>query len=351
MRERLKFALNILISVLFIALIVYFAGYKKVFSVFSEIDLILFLSAVVMYIVVNLLMSLRIRLILSRMGKCLSMKQIIPSHFAGMVSSDFTPARVGYFFTAFSLSSKYDIPVEKSIMSIFGPQLLDFIVKSLSAMILVFLMAGALGLGDDGILLNVFFLFAFIFAVIFSGLLLFYPPFVNRLEKGILEKTAVLPAGASSSFTVVVSKSFSFLKLMQNHSKSILELKAEILLIGILSWIAKGFEWLLLAWAVGITLGTDFIYSLGFMMVFQASITILQFLPLPTIAGAGASEIGFAAILHLFGVSPDTAVGFGLLTRMLMIAVNSFAFPVVFEYLGKHSFGETIRKLKEMKNQ
>ncbi len=335
MKEDIKLLVNLLLSLLLIFLVIHFVGSEKVFSVLLGIDPVLFLAAVAAYLTVNILMSLRIKVILSKMGSQLKIQNVFPSHLAGMVASDFTPARVGYFFTAFSISSRFKVPLEKTMMSIFGPQLLDFFVKSFSALFLIFMMAEALGLGEDGLLFNVLFLLVFLLAVLFSALLLFYPPFLEKFS--FLNSLPLLP------------KMMSFLKLMQNHAQGILDAKLEIIVIGIFSWIAKGMEWLLLAWALGISTGGDFFHSLFFMMVFQASITILQFLPLPTLAGAGASEVGFAAVLYVFGVTPEAAVSFGLLTRILMMVVDSFAISTVLEYIRTHPFDETFRKLAELR--
>lgn len=334
MKENIKLLINLLLSLLLIYAVIYFVGSEKVFSVLLGTDLPLFLAAVLSYLAVNLLMSIRIKVILQKMGNNLKLKDIFQSHLAGMMASDFTPARVGYFFTAFSLTSRFRVSLEKTIMSIFGPQLLDFLVKVFSALLLVFFMAGALGLGEDSIILNLVFLLVFLAAVIFTGLLLFYPPFLQKFS--FLNSLPLIP------------KLISFLQLMHNHAKSVLDVKLEIILIGIASWIIKGLEWLLLAWALGIFVGGDWVSSLFFMMVFQAAITILQFLPLPTVAGAGASEAGFAAILYVFGVTPEAAVSFGLLTRLIMIIVDSFSLPVIMAYIKTHTIDETFRKVEEV---
>ena len=132
---------------------------------------------------------------------------------------------------------------------------------------------------------------------------------------------------------------------MHEHSASVLSVKWSIVGITAFTWMAKGLEWLLLAKAIGITISGNPLYDLFFMMVFQGAITIIQFVPSPTIAGAGASEAAFAIILLPFGVPFETSVAFGFLTRLTMIAVDMFSLPVIVQYLHKHSMEGTLDKL------
>lgn len=55
----------------------------------------------------------------------------------------------------------------------------------------------------------------------------------------------------------------------------------------------------------------------------QPIVTLLQFMPLPTIAGAGVSEAGAAFVLMQFGIGLPQAIAFTLMTRFVMILVDS----------------------------
>jgi len=74
----------------------------------------------------------------------------------------------------------------------------------------------------------------------------------------------------------------------------------------------------MLAEAVGITPSSQ-LHPLLFFMLLHPALTLLQFIPLPTPAGAGVSEAGLVAYLVLFGVSAPAAAVFGVLSRAVML--------------------------------
>lgn len=329
MDQKIKLFLNLLFSIAVFAAILYFIGFDRIVSVLAGMDPLLFALAVIAYVLVNIAMSLRIRIVLRKLGEKVGLLQVFPSSLAGMLASDFTPARSGYFFTAFSLSSRFGIKLEKTVLAIFGPQLLDFMIKVVSAALLMMLVMGRLGM--DSMLLNLALLLAVLSAIIFAGLVVFYPPLLARLR--FLEP---LP---------FASKIFSFISRMHEHSGHLLSIKGRIAAATALSWTLKATEWFLLSLALGISVTGSWTTDFLFMMVFQASITMIQFLPLPTLAGAGASEAGFAAILYLFGVPLDVGVVFGFLTRFVMILVDAFSLPVLYEFVHRYGMDSLLARL------
>lgn len=314
------------------ALIFYFVGFGKVLSVLLSAKPELLLLAALAYLALNLVMSYRILVVLANLGHRLDLYSIFPSNLAGMLASDFTPARAGYFFTAFSLSSRFKISLEKTVLSIFGPQLFDFLIKATSAGLVMFLLLSKAGV--ENLWLNLLFLVMILGSIVAAALLVFYPPLLAALV--FLEKLPLVP------------KIFNFLRTMHQHSDSVLAVKWKIIGITLLSWAVKGLEWLLLAHAIGIRLSDDLALEFIFMMVFQGAVTILQFLPLPTIAGAGASEAGFAAILLPFGIPLESSVTFGFLTRLLMISVDAFSLPVILGYLKTHTLEKSLEGISEI---
>ena len=268
------------------------------------------------------------------MKESIPLNQLIPPNLAGLLASDFTPARIGYFFTAFSISSRNKVPLEKTMAAIFGPQLFDFLIKVASAAILTAIIVSKIG--ANNILINIVIILAAFFGIVLAGLLVFWPPMVRILSP--FERFPFVP------------KVFSFLRGMHEHSSSVFSVKWKIIAITAFTWMAKGLEWLLLAKAIGITITGNPLYDLLFMMVFQGAITIIQFIPGPTIAGAGASEVAFAIILLPFGVPFEASVTFGFLTRLTMIIVDVFSLPVIVQYLHKHSMEGTLDKLLKMEH-
>ncbi|MFH1394352.1 MAG: lysylphosphatidylglycerol synthase transmembrane domain-containing protein [Candidatus Micrarchaeota archaeon] len=320
MDKRADLFIKFIFSLLLFVAVFYLVGFEKIAEVLFSMDLGLFALALLLYVFVNLLMSLRIRLVLSSIGEKLGIRQIFPSSLAGMLASDFTPSRAGYFFTAFSLSSKFNIKIEKTILAIFGPQLLDFTIKSVSAAIMLAVIINYSG--SDGMLLNMVLLLFVFSAIAVAGLLVFYPPFLGRLR--FLEHIPL------------ASRAFAFLTRMHEHSDKLLSIKWKILGITLMNWLLKGVEWFILSRAINLHISDNPLFDLGFIMIFQAAITIIQFVPLPTLAGAGASEAGFAAILYFFGVPLEVGITFGFLTRLVMIIIDAFALPVLYDFVHKY---------------
>ena len=321
--------INLLISIVIFALIIWYIGYEQIVEALSKANLAFIGAAIVLYIILNIIMSFRIKIILEKLGNKLNVLDIAPSSLAGLLASDFTPARVGYFFSAFSLSSKFNIEIEKTIMSIFGPQLFDFLIKIVSAAILIiWLTKGA------GVVSYLIIAIAFL-GIIFVSLLLFYPPLLDWLK--------------IFNFIPFFEKGINLIKKMQIHSEIILSVKFKIIAITLCSWFVKGIEWLFLAKSLGINLSSNIFEEIFIMLIFQAAITIVQFIPLPTVAGAGASEAAFASVLYFFGVSAEKAIVFGFLTRLVMLTIDLFSLPILIEYLNKHNFENTLGELNNIK--
>ena len=176
---------------------------------------------------------------------------------------------------------------------------------------------------------------AFVAAVSSVAFLLFHPTFVNNLEfmKG-------LP---------VLSKVFVLLKVMNNHAQLVLRVKGEVIALTLVGWFFKGAEWLVIAKSLGISFGDSLVYELFLMMAINASITLLQFIPIPSAAGAGVSEAGVVGIFYLFGIDPGVAVSFGILTRLVMIVQDVFGMWSITEYLKSHEFSNLVRRITEFR--
>jgi hypothetical protein len=246
-----------------------------------------------------------------------------------MLASDFTPARIGYFFTAFSMTSRNNTPLEKTMISIFGPQLFDFLIKIISAAIITWLILSKAGM--DNIVINVIMLVVAATAIVCAGLVVFYPPFLSRLS--VFERLPFVP------------KAFAFIRKMHAHSDGVLSIKGKIIGITLITWSIKGFEWLMLAKALGISFTSNIFIEFLLMMVIQAAVTIIQFLPIPTVAGAGVSEAGLAGILFAFGIPIESGVALGFLTRLLMITVDAFSLPVLLDYLHNHNLEQSLEEI------
>jgi uncharacterized protein (TIRG00374 family) len=327
--QRIQLLLNLLVSLAIFAALFWLVGAGRIYETLLGAKPELLALALVAYSAVTFVMAYRIRYVLAGMKEKLSLMQVVPSNLAGLLASDFTPARAGYFFSAFSLSSKFGIATEKTVTAIFGPQLFDFLIKVFSAIALTLLIVSKVGAGS--VALDILVVCAALGAILFAGLFVFHPPFLELFS--FAERLPVVPI------------LFSFLRRMHVHSGRVLDLKWGVMGLTFLAWMLKGTEWLFLSRALGISVTGSLPTDLVFMMAFQAAITLIQFVPSPTLAGAGASEAAFAAVLLPFGIPFETSVAFGFLTRLSMIVVDSLSLPVIVAYLHKHSMESILERI------
>jgi len=307
MRKQLLLLAELLISLAIIAAVLYLVDVGKVLQVISQANVWFLLAGLVAYFTINAAMSLRIKIILAEMGHKIPLRAALISNFAGMLVSDFTPARGGYFATAFALAANHKIPLEKAIVSILGPQMFDFMLKVGAGTIAIIFILWQLNLGFAsivGVAAGVLLLCAMI---AFGLLLLFSKRFLMLLK--ILDR---VPFGG---------KVHKILVRMQENAHAIKRVVPHIVCILAFTWAFKGLEWWLLAMGIGLQPQLT-IHPYLFYLFLQPLITILQFVPTPTLAGIGVSEAGAAAVLSLFGVPIYEGVAYALLTRAIMVLLN-----------------------------
>ncbi|VVC04422.1 Lysylphosphatidylglycerol synthase TM region [Candidatus Burarchaeum australiense] len=302
---------ELLISLLMIAALFYFANIGDVLRVIEGIEFKWLALAFVFYFGINLCMALRIWAILRDLTVGISYPKTLMAHFTGMLASDFTPARSGYLTTAFVLSRNNKIPLEKTMVSILGPQIFDFFLKvTAGAIAFWYLLTYVLHVNaEESILFAVIFgIFALSTMIAVMFLSLFSPRFLKMMS--FIKR---LPFGKAVHELV---------ENIQQNSHTIRRLFWFILLLLGFTWLLKALEWYCIALAVGFTPDVPFAPIIFFAFL-QPLVTILQFAPLPTFAGVGFSEAASVFVLMQFGVAPAPALVFSLLTRFVMIAVDS----------------------------
>ncbi|VVB58840.1 Lysylphosphatidylglycerol synthase TM region [Candidatus Anstonella stagnisolia] len=298
---------QLLISMLAICAIAYVVNFADVLQALKSAKMEFVLGAIACYFAINLLMSYRIKVLLEDMGQRARYKDIVLAHFSGMLASDFTPARSGYFATAAVLAT-HKVPAGKAFASILSPQLFDFLLKVVAGAVAIAFMLSALKVDGNSILVHIAALAGIFIVLVFAVLLVFSMKFLLLL-RGIF---AIHPLGG---------KIWEMLASMQEHSKAVRRKLPFVLGLLFCTWMLKGVEWMLLGDAL--SLQPEFAYgTFVFYLLLQPLITILQFVPFPTLAGAGLSEAGAIGVMVLFGISAPAAAAFALLTRGIMIVVD-----------------------------
>lgn len=293
-----------------VLLVIYLSDFSKVVEIIERVNPFYLAAATILYFALNLCMAYRITLVLSEVGEKLSFVDALEASLSGMLASDFTPGRTGYFATAFLIHANSEIPLDKSMLSILGPQLFEFAFKCITGALALWYIMELLAYRTAGearwlgMLLGVA---AFLSMIIFMALLLFSKSFVKKLAF-----IRAFPYG-KHAHTLLLD--------MQKNSKAVRKLIPHITAIFMLTWLIKSTEWLFLSKSVGMQINT-MLPELVFFAFLHPLVTMLQFIPTPTIAGMGLSEGGTAVILSLFGVPPYESVAFALLARSMNLAVD-----------------------------
>jgi uncharacterized protein (TIRG00374 family) len=311
MDKRLLILLNATVSVILVALILAVVGVGDVVRELGGIDLAYLGLSLVCLLLMDLVMSYRIKVILEGAGEDVPFMRILRSHFVGMLLADFTPSRTGYFATAAALRYNYDVPAEKALLSIFGPQMFDFAFKVVAGgLAVLYIMAVFIG-PEQGI-------------VLIAGALVIGS--LTVLMMLILFSGRFLRLFSFASSIPVVSKVYSVIVKMQESSHVVVKKTPHILALILVSWSFRSLSWYFAAKALGITVPTPFPEVL-FYFFLQPLLTMLEFVPSPTIAGLGLSEGGATLVFSLFGVLPAKAASFALLVRFKTTFLHLPAVP------------------------
>ncbi len=311
MKKKLMLLINAIVSLAIIAVIIHFVGLGEMLRQLERINLLILLLSILLLFFMDLTMAYRILFLLRSTGINLRFIDVLKAHFVGMLAADFTPARSGYFATVAVLKYNYNVPSEKAMLSIFGPQIFDFGVKLIAGTIALFYITiYSLSLEDSWLMfLGVLALLAIVIVML---LILFSERFLSIFS--FVEKIPVL------------SRLYVMMRRMQTHSHVITKKTINILTLIAISWTFKALSWYAVAKSVGITINTQF-PEVFFYFFLQPLVTILEFLPSTTIAGLGLSEGAITIILSLFGVSAANAMVFALVVRVKTTLLHLVAIP------------------------
>jgi uncharacterized protein (TIRG00374 family) len=125
--------LQALLGIAILILLFWQVGWNDFLDALVNIELSLFTLALVFYVVDNLVLAFRYSFVLKYMGVQTSFVQVFLSHLGGMLYSDVTPGRVGYFTVPYFLKRRADVPYSSSLSAIVGCQSLEFFIKYLDA--------------------------------------------------------------------------------------------------------------------------------------------------------------------------------------------------------------------------
>ena len=282
------------IAIIIILLLLGSIDYIQASRIFLHLDWIFLIFAGLCYFLNNVIMSVRLKRILSFLGNKIRFRIAFLSHMSGMLLSDFTPGRSGYLYVAFALNKK-GVPLPKGIAAITSTYIYDLLFKiSLAIIAVYYFYASITGLPVGYILYMIVILLLLIIAGYF---LIMYP---GQVLQNFCQKNTYL----------------NYILDLGEQSRSIQRLSPYIIAVSCIGWVLRGLEWYFVAMAIG-----NMTISLVDALLLNPLLTILSLIPI-TPAGLGIQEAGIVGILALLGVSIAAATAFAFLTRFLEIIID-----------------------------
>lgn len=301
--------LDTALSLVLIIAVFYFIGIDAILREFTSINYYYLTLSIIFLLLMYLGMTTRLVFILTELGEKPNYWEVFKMHFVGMLLADFTPGRTGYFAVAYGLTKKHGIPEEKSIVAVMGPQIYDFALKVIVGTFAIFYILNTYLKIDHG---EIMYLGAIVMTgmIVVMALLLFSKQFLSFLS--------------FARRISIADKVLTMFEKAQQNSHIVLHHFPALFLILIFCWAMKAISWYFVAKALNINLSTDFPEILIYFFL-QPLLTMLEFLPSPTLAGLGLSEGGGVLIFSIFGVGAAKAVSFVFLARVKTIIVNLLA--------------------------
>jgi len=300
-------------------------GVDFLFITILEMDIIYFLLAFLMYFGINVFFTIRLRRVLAKDGVKTTFGKSLLAHYAGMLTSDFTPGRAGYILTPVYLRDQ-KVPASKGLSSILGIQTIEFLVK----------VAGGIG--------AVTFLLYTVPAATWTEM---FPQEIAGVNIGIIIAglgiglmflgALVLAAFTWSKRAIAIFDRIANWRFIKRFTGGLMckleEYKEsshktqraipEIFALTMVCWIFKGLEWYFLGLALGITN----VPWIAFFLI-HPLVTALAFIPILP-AGIGVQEFGIIGILGLLGVPLEIAAVFAIIARLLLIFQDLIGVPQI----------------------
>lgn len=294
MRKKLVLALQVLISLILLGIILYSLRLEYLLDVLSRTDPFFFGLGVLAYLCLNLLNSVKLgMLVRSKMA----FKDLFMVNMAGMLASDVTPGRAGYFYTIVLLKDQIRKANSAAALSIF--QLTELLVKLIGSLA-AFLLLVSFFSGTD---LPAYFFLGFGLLTVLA-LFLIFVSFSKSASKLLGWSKKLLP---------------SFVNF-QEQAKTKKSVFASAFGITLLGWLFRGAEWFFIANAVGIPLG--FFHAI----LLHPLITLFAFVPV-SIAGLGLVEFAGITVISNMQLLPlekatEMVFAFLILDRGMNLVVD-----------------------------
>jgi uncharacterized protein (TIRG00374 family) len=311
------------------AALLWYVGIGSLYDALLNIKIEYLVLAFLAYFGINLLFTVRLRIVLRKDGVKTSFGKTLLAQYAGMLTSDVTPGRSGYVLTPLYLRDQ-EVPTSKSLFGILGIQTIEFLVKvigGISAVIFLLDVVPPQNWDQFGTV-----------AGINLGLFIAALGIALMLTGAILLAAFTWSQRAISLFDRIANSRFlkrltgGLMGKLEEYKESAHKTRSaipEIIILTMICWVLKGFEWYFL----GLSLGLTQIPWIGYFLI-HPLVTALGFVPI-TPAGAGIQEFGIVGIFTLLFSAPVSVVttaaiaAFALLARGLLIFEDLIGAPQI----------------------
>ncbi|MDD5614568.1 MAG: lysylphosphatidylglycerol synthase transmembrane domain-containing protein [Candidatus Methanoperedens sp.] len=283
----------------------------EVFSTLNRTKPQFFLLACISYVLLNVVLTSRLRYLLTRIGYRFKFNDVFFSHMGGMMVGDITPGRSGYFLTPSLLKKKVGSKVTDGMACIFAPQGIEFILKVGGAAAAIIYISTFPGISND-LLIS-----ASIGAAILlvAGIIMLIIAFRDeKITSKFLRKVPILKNYVAN------------LSSFKERNLGIKENMNAILLFTMIGWVFAALHWYFLGKALGLELS----YFDFFLL--HPLLTILMFVPISP-AGFGLLEGGAILVFSLFTISAEPAMAFILLMRASILLVDLLGLKTIISAL------------------
>ena len=177
MNKKKFFLIRLLISLVIIGIILYKINVTNVLSTLAKTNILVLLSALLLYIIVICIGAYNIHLLLSRLTKRIKYKKIIKYTFISWSLGLFMPGKSGEFTLGFFLA-KYKTSIGKTTAVVMA----DVIITVLTlAAIAIFGSFQIINLEYKTVI-------RFLVIMLLAGMILFYLTFINKLGRNTIKK-------------------------------------------------------------------------------------------------------------------------------------------------------------------
>lgn len=311
----MRILLQIVIMVALIGGLLWYVGISSLIATLSTMKLEYFALSFFAYFGINLLFAVRLMRVLKREGYHTSLGKTLLAQYGGMLTSDFTPGRSGYFLMPVYLRDQ-NVPTSVSLSGILGIQTVEFLFKVFGGVLaLIFLVetVNLLAINQTLFILSALGVVLMLVGAILLAALTWSQRVIKLFNRIVTSRFLVRFTGG------LVGRIEEYKQSAQRTRKAI----PEIAILTLSCWVLKGLEWYFLGLALGITQ----IGLLGFFLL-HPLVTALGFVPL-TPSGIGFQEGAIVAVFTILGMNPAQAVAFALLSRVLLIVEDLAGVPQI----------------------